>query len=429
MIGYLKRLAVENLASPYALAAVSYSIFLIGWLFPPDLYTSYINEPDILFLDPLTFIFFTLCVIAFLVGVRASRFLGISRATAQSLRVSPRVPVVVFLGTPLIVSTILCAIFILLLGAKINFLALLASQQGTEIKLASEAGMLSVGGKWAVSFPFLMGTLWWASFRSNQLKIQGFTRRMYWPLYLTGFVVAVLTCVATVDRTSLMPLMLGAFIIYLYNKSKSEKVALGKIAANVVIGFVGALCGFSLLQFLRGATAMNLIIRSQLGYTIVSYNRLAALLSGTMHYAYEGRGVYLVSYLLKDSTLTTALDVRNFLDWPSQFVLWRSEFSSTSLAGLSPSYIWSGVFGYIYSDIGWWTPLYMLLTGVLAGYLWSRFRAAGAIGIVLYVWIGFWILFWVGSNILLDNRFVSISECGIALAVYERLLANRIYEC
>src|ERR1700733_5771358 len=133
MIGYLRRLTIRNLVSPYGLALFSYAVFLFAWTFPPSVYTSYINEPDLMFLDPLTFVFYTSCVAAFLLGVWAYRYFGMSTKEAPLAGISTRMPLV-YLAIPLLLATACCSIYLILLGAKLNLIGLLASQQGGAIK-------------------------------------------------------------------------------------------------------------------------------------------------------------------------------------------------------------------------------------------------------------------------------------------------------
>src|ERR1035438_1382550 len=60
---------VRYLFSPYGLAMISYVVFLAAVLFPPRLYSSVMEEPNYMFLDPTSVLFFTLCTASFLAGV------------------------------------------------------------------------------------------------------------------------------------------------------------------------------------------------------------------------------------------------------------------------------------------------------------------------------------------------------------------------
>jgi len=423
MVGYLKRLTIRNLASPYGVAMLSYCGFLFAWLFPPGLYTEYIREPDLLFMDPQTLLFYTVCVGAFLVGVRFSRLFGALPSATSQPQAFAHNPLS-YLLVPLFVATLYCFMSLIVLGGQINLVALLASQHGDAIKTAGQAGQLEQ--TWGRAMPALTGVLWWSLSRATQLQLKGTAKRIFYLSFFIGAGVGILTCVATVDRTNLTPIILGLFIVHLYRKTHMTKthvtrlVLTSALAATIVVGL------FLLLSFLRGALVLRLLVTSLLGYSIVSYNRMAALLGGTMHYAYEGRGVYLSRYLLQDGKLNTVLHLGSTFGWPDPFGLWQTEFSSTMAAGLNPSFIWSGAFGYIYSDIGWCTPLYLYFLGLLVGYLWSSFTLGKTAGLVLYPWMAFCILVWFSTNFVFSTTFVQLCEFALALHVYDRLLLRRV---
>jgi hypothetical protein len=240
--------------------------------------------------------------------------------------------------------------------------------------------------------------------------------------------VGILTCVATVDRTSLMPIIIGCLVISLFYKSRGVNVRLGNLVVTGLASMTAVLGLFLIFSFLRGALAIHVLMTSLLGYTIVSYNRLTGLLIGVMHYAYEGRGVYLSRYVLEDVKLNSVFHLIDRFGWPNGFTLWQSEFLSTSASGLNSTFIWSGAFGYVYSDIGWWTPLFVCFVGVLAGYLWARFTAGKTVGVVLYPWVGFWILTWFATNSIFGVNFIRYIEFAVALTFYDWVFLRKQYE-
>lgn len=419
MIAYLKKLTIRNIVSPYGLAAISYCIFLFAWLFPPDLYTQYVGEPDLMFLDPLTLVFYTACVGAFLIGVWITRPWQVVDHRESPNGISARMPLVYLLG--LLLPTILaCAVYMVLVGTKLNSVVLLASQQGQALK--TEMQTANLASSWAAFLVILTTILWWALFRAQQFKFTGISTIVFYAVFSTGVLVVIITCVVRVDRTNLMPLIAGLFVIYLYCKTRGRNVSVRKLLFAGSVSAFSLIGGFLVLSFLRGALVLRLLLISLMGYTIVSYNRLAALLGGIMHYAYEGRGVYLAYILTQDETAEV---IRTHLGWPNSLDLWRSEFASTFSAGLNPAFIWSGAFGYLYSDVGWWTLLYLFFVGVLAGCLWRRFTSGEVAGLVLYPWMSFCILFWIGNNCLLDGRTFRLIEMVFVLSIYDWIFLRR----
>lgn len=425
MFRFLKRSTIDNLVSPYGLAFASYCVFLFAWLFPPGTYTLYMQEPDIMFLDPLTFLFFTGCVLAFMGGVRASHLFGLARRTVTPIAIRTNSPLT-YLCLPIAVGTCFCAAYLVKLGGKINFVGLLVSSQGAAIKAAARAGETDVGGRWGISVLFLTVVLWWAYLRSSYLPLGKSERLIFRSFFVVGLLVNVLTCIATVDRTQLMPLVIGLSIIQLYKSIKFRNKRLSQLLLTFCVQSAAVVALFTIFQMYRGSLLLDMLVRSILGYSIVSYNRLAALLHGQMYYIFGGKGVYLFPYLLRSDRLNDFLDLSHRFDWPPYLTLFDSESASVQLAGLNSSYIWSGVFGYLYADLGVGALAYLFGTGVLAGWAWTRFRKGVSWAIAIYVWIGFWIVFWVGWNLLFDMRFVTVVEAAILLALYERVSARRI---
>jgi hypothetical protein len=426
MIAFFKRLAIRNIASPYGLATLSFCLFLFAWLFPPGLYTEYVREPDLMFLNPVTLAFYSVCVAAFSLGVRFSRFLRLSASRSGATHVSAGHPFVYLTG-PLFLAACFCSMYLILLGGKLNFVALLASQHGDAIKTANEMGKESQG-RWDESLPLLTAVLWWSLFRARQLQLRGTSKKLFYLIFFSSMGVGILTCVATVDRTSLMPIIIGCFVISLFYKSRGANVRLGNMVVAGLASMAAVTGLFLFFSFLRGALAIHVLMTSLLGYTIVSYNRLTGLLIGVMHYAYEGRGVYLSRYVLEDVKLNSVFHLIDRFGWPNGFNLWQSEFLSTSASGLNSTFIWSGTFGYIYSDLGWWAPLYLSLVGVLAGFLWARFITGKTVGVVLYPWVGFWILTWFATNSIFGVNFIRYIEFAVVLGFYDRAFLRKQHE-
>ncbi len=423
MIAYFKRLTIRNIVSPYGLAILSYLVFLFAWAFPPGLYMQYVNEPDLMFLEPLTFIFFTLCLLAFLAGARASRFF-VSPARPSALgNVSVRSPLF-YLLPPLMFAALFAGIYLVKMGGKINFVSLLAAQQGNAIKVAGASGQLSEG-RWDEAVPLLTVVLWWSLFRALQLRLKGFVKAVFIVVFLLSVVLGVTIGVVTVNRVNLMPIVLGTIIVYFYPRTRIANTKVVRLALTAFLGSVTAVATFLFLSFLRGAMGLNLLITGLLGYTVVSYNRMAALLTGVMHFAYEGRCVYLSPFLLNDEKTNYLFHFAEHFGWPSGLTLWQTEFSSTSAAGLNPTFIWAGAFGYVYSDLGWFAPLYWVLVGVLAGCLWARFTSGRSVGLVLYPWMAFSILMWCGPNFIFRTNFVQYCEFAVILHVYDKVFLRR----
>jgi hypothetical protein len=207
-----------------------------------------------------------------------------------------------------------------------------------------------------------------------------------------------------------------------------KKVRSGKLKTAGLIRYIlfFSLAIMSLFMFFglsRGANELTLVFRQFIGYTLASYNRMTALLRGTMHYPYSGRGVYLSPALLTNHFFDYIFPLKNALSWPESLDLWNSEFQAPESAGLNPYLIWSGAFGYLFSDFGWLTPLILLVYGVIYGFIWRQAKSGMVFGIMLYPWLAFSALTWFSYNVLFDYRFPFFILAALVLMAYEKLLS------
>ncbi len=414
---YLKDAFISNLASPIGLAAISYCMFLFAWSFPPGLYTFYIHEPDLMFLSVLPFVFATSCVITFIFGVRASRFFVGRSGTTYLGRIEVKNPLF-YLCVPVLSAAAYCCMYLKILGGQIDVTSLLAAQDGNAIKIAGQAGQLGVG-RWSASVLMLTGTLWWASYRANEVKLRGAQRTVFGGVRLLGIAVNVVACVATVDRTTLMPLVAGIAIVVLFGKTYIEEVRAFKLLVAALGAAAAVVTLFTVMSFLRGSSGISLVITGLLGYTIASYNRMAALLLGVMHDSYEGQGALLFP-MLRSGYFDTWFHFSNLFSWPSGFNLWFSSINSVRSAGLSSAFNYYSVFGALYTDLGWGTVIYLFVIGIFTGSLWLQFRRGKTYALILYPWCAFCILFWVGFNVMFDSRLLDLIKAILLLSAYDR---------
>ena len=401
----------KNLVSPYSLALISLFIFIVAWVFPPSLYTYYIPEPDRMFLDFTLIVYYLLCVTGFVVGV--SLFIKIRHFKylhAYSLTVTSPL---IFIATPLLISTALCGAFLIYVSATIpNLRELLSSESGNFSRGITSTGI------WHYALTVQSGVVWWAARRANQLRLHNLAYQVIW---IFGFVLAIITCIVRLDRSNLMPLIVGAALIYLYNRADKDNVSLLKLARSAAYMAGGTLLLFLAIFVMRGAGHIGLLISGLIGYSLASYNRLASVLGGSLHYTYAGSGIYLAPFL----SYSTSLPFHTWVGGATPSMVMSTEFLDVHAAGLTAAFNWSSVFGYIFADIGWWTPLYMVVIGLLTGWLWQNFRKGTIWGVVLYPWFAFSILFWFGTNQMFEVHVVILIFVAAILWFYESLFLYR----
>ena len=410
--------ALNNIVSPYGLAIISYAFFLFACLIPPSVYSHYMNEPDLMFLDPATILFYSLCVAAFLSGVWLIGWLF--PTTFVLIRFKTKIAPVLFLFVPLALGIGAVAVAMFLLLKQVPGISLLLlSQQGADVK---DALAFDVQGRFTAPPLMLTGIIWWAYWRHSSISLSTAGRRLVNVMLAVAIVSVVLSSTLLLSRNHLMQLLTGMAILYVLRKIISKQMRLRlllKIGATVSITVASLFMAFS---FLRGTNSLDDQLHGLLGYTIASYNRLAALVNGDLHYPLAGHGIYLSAV----ATHTRLLPFKSLLHTPETVEAWAAEFGAVSEAGLDGSLIWSGTFGYIFSDLGWFSVFFVFGYGLMYGLVWKLFKAGNVFGCILYPCFGFCILFWLGTNYLLDEPLELLLLASILLLSYETLFRKPV---
>ena len=401
----------------------SYALFVFACLIPPSVYTRYMHEPDLMFLDPATILFYTLCVAAFLAGVWFLLKL-FPPVPSVERKFETRISPTVFLMVPLTIGIVVTiALLFFLVERNPEILVFLLAQQGSDLKEAVE---FEIQGNLNLAPLMLTGIIWWAFWRWHDLGIQGWRNR----LVKSTLVIAVLSVVATatllLSRDLLILVLCGLAIMYIARRSVNDQVSFRFVLGT---GTAIALCVallFLSFSFLRGSDSLDDLVCQLLGYTVASYNRLAAIVDGHLRYPFADRGFYLSGFFAFNHTLNRLVPITRLMDWPDHLDDWGAQFGAVTRAGLDGRFIWSGAFGYIFSDLGWFSLPFLFGYGMLYGVVWNWIRRGNVLGVVLYPCVGFCVLFWVGSNYLLDSQPVILLVVAIMLGAYESLCASRI---
>jgi hypothetical protein len=412
------RTARTALLSPYGLALVSFTFFVLVWLLPPSIYTTYLEERDFLFLDPASMLLYTLCVGAFIAGLLLIDTFFPS-GFAPPARITTRIPEPIFLLIPIAIASIFTLVSIaLLVQGNPALVGLILLQQGSQVK-----DTLDVRQPLGLSSMWLLGICWWAMWRYRQVELRSrWSRGIISGSIAFGILLVMVSASLKLARGELMPVVAGCALLYLVQRASEGRWNTRTVLKAATALAAGVVALFTLMSLARGSEDLDSFVGALLGYSVSSYNRLAALVNGRLHYPYTGSGLYLSSFVSFNTSFNSVIPISSFMRWPSYADMWDSQFAATWQAGLDGTRIWSGAFGYIFADFAWFTPLVLFVYGLLCGWVWRSIKLGRLFGVVLYPWCGFCVLFWFGTNALLDTKLFVFLLVALVLSAYERLV-------
>lgn len=377
-----------------------------------------------MFGDVVALVFYTVCVGSFFLGLLCVEKHNPIRLGQYERSILPRFSPTVFLLLPLSAALALNLVSIyMLITNNPLLLMLLFAGQGSELK-----EMVETKDTLGSATTMLMGIVWWAWWRYGQFSFSSLAGRILVPFVLIlSSLSLVASAVLKFGRYELMPVIIGLALVFLLHKIVVYKVTFGWLFRRGLLIVIGVIGIFMLFSLARGEIGLSENVATLLGYSLASYNRLSALLNGSMDYPYAGKGVYLFSFVGDSGMLNKLYPFKSLLNFPDFFNVYLSEFSATWSAGLNGKYMWAGTFGYVFAELGWFSPVYVVILGVLYGLVWRAFKMERAFGLVLYPWFAFNILFWVGSNMLLDSRIVALLITALVLGTYEKIFCIQVY--
>lgn len=408
---------MKYISPPYLLVYTS-AVFFIAIIFPPDLYEYFIGEYDLIYFDLKTILFYLICCFSFFIGYFSFPNINFN---------------VKFYGDNTLRNfnfSLMLSFCMALIGAFLIYNALssddlifdlLISANGAVIK--DELSPDGFGGLfniffiafyWHLYFSFCMGFNYNNEFQKRIIKI----------FLFISFILITLSSIVKLARGELLPFLVGIFIIHVSIFFKGNiKLNIKFFAAALKLGIFIFII-FSAFSILRGELDFYKIIADFIGYILASYNKLAFILNGKLVYPYGGTGVYFSSFLSFNGTLNGFFGISNYMSWPKYVDLWNSEFQAVASAGLNQYLIWPSALGYLFLDFGWGTGFVLIMYGWIYKIVWSLWLSKTSIGIILYPWFAFCLLFWFGTNYLLDTKLLVYFIVGLFLTLLNFLGKN-----
>lgn len=386
---------------------------------PPKYYLQLMREPDFIFLNPQAFLYISICTCFFCIGILFWKVVCKEFKLKYDIHNRLTVPynyICVYILIPVMVLLSLNIYSIYLIinnnSSVFLYLALDISSFGTIKNQIELTDSLGAAGPMAASIAL------WALYNFFNYKDQ-ISKKQKIIISLFIFLIifsCIFRAVIKVARYEMMPLLFGLLVIYIHYKYKTKSNF--KILLYLSFFLVSVISIFGVFSFTRGFATLSDVFQSIVGYTLTSYNHMAALLSGKLIYLNPGNLYYLLSFfqdapLLKDSLSS------GYFNWPATDLIRYREFSDTFRAGLNGSYIWLTSYGYLWISLGYLTPLVFLINGILMEFYWAKFINGKQSGLIFYPWLFFCIIFWFGTSMLTSKFTVSIIITYLFIKFYD----------
>jgi hypothetical protein len=387
---------------PKFLILYQFLLIILAIAFPPIVYYYYMHETDIIYGNYVALLFVTLNLMAFYIGTLASYGLPIIKVNYNlKLNLSEKM----YYGTPLIIVQTMVVLFILKFikdNSKYLYLIFINASSYKEI---------ITGNFFYFSIYMLIGVLFWV------IKSKNFKKYLLLKiLVLIAILEVLLSSILTWGRYLIIPFLIGLFVVYYSNYKKIR-------LKNLILAFSSGLGAFLFFGYFRLGNRHNsnisisyLFIRQLIGYTLASYNRLAGILNGSFTYSYGKTGFYLLPFLSHIPLLHHILP--NFYEI-SEEMAWLQEFRDVASSGfLDPAFIWSTVYGYIFSVLAWLSPIYFMFIGTFTGWVWRNFLRNKTVGVIFYPWVYASLILAFSYNIMLYPPFISLVYSCIFICLW-----------
>lgn len=408
--------------SPIFVSSVATGFSILATFFPVQSYSSLVSERSAMFLSVPVLALIVLCWVGFVFGAGVSAdVLGRGRPNhctphnVVDFGFKSSTSVVLISAT--LLSFFLAAFLIWSVGYHELAAALSGKGGGNQLRTELAERLSSAKLGW---IPIFVGALVWTGY-SRILSLPTKSPALI-VLFGLSFLAALVACTLTLARTPVVILLLATFACSIMRDQQRHGLSFAKLVFVMLVGALFLLVSFALFEYIRhgsGTTdAIYSILANFVGYVVAPYNRLAALLAGDLRLPFSGEGNYTFRWLIDGLYYAQLYDnVRDVLgvEWIRPGLEnWHNQFQAVGNAGLNESYIWTTVFGEVYADFGWASPLIFAVYGALSQCSYVLFRRASTLGIVIFPYILYTLLMWpagfyvANRNILLLGLVVLV---------------------
>lgn len=389
--------------SPLAASVVSILIALIALVTPPGMYSALLDERNLVFLSPDVFLFVMLCFLGFIVGylignsapkrteIDQAGLLSEGHQLLRSVRVVSGVSIVLTMANVYLLTRLISGFSV---GTMVRLLG-----ETEELRVAVLGSMKSLSGfRWILGMTST-ATCWglWTYYQCRGRVRTRVQRVLGLLVFLAGSSSALVVFV-TQKRTPLLSFAAGLVLTYFLNKYRESGISLRKIVLTSTLFILLAVGYFGVSQSIRTGDSVGDTQAYAVGYFVGSYNRLAAIMDGSLYMGSPGgyywtEWIWQAPFLQGWSGIEEAAE-RLFGDTPTVGAAERTD--DIWRAGLRRNFTAVTAFGQSYVDFGWFGFLPFIPYGFLSGALWRLFKRHNFWGIVLYPTVFWSLIDWRG---------------------------------
>lgn len=364
--------------SPDVLVYLYLVYALIAFLFPARTYENLMNEPYFAGGNIRMLLFAIGCVVCLKIGmtfvkVKVPDSNQLDSASTSMEEARRKSLILVAVG---VIAVNVASAFILFQQNREQIVSalILGQQTGQQLKdeLVAEGAMLATN-------PLLILAAW----TLYSLRLAGDKSRVVLGLMASSVLLSIIISTIKLARFELLPLIIGMATIKLLSQSWSDRRAGKRLRSVLAYGGIG-LCAFVIFAAIRGqSSGANTLRETFVGYSVASFNRLAALLDGQLVSTYGGTGAFVLNFLSNVPVIGSLST--SFM--PSSITVYMQEFYDVGASGLDRGYIWLTMYGYYYADLGLLVYPFCVGLGVVFKLAWKNFLVAGVFGTTVYPYL------------------------------------------
>lgn len=377
---------IQDLMAPWSIAAAISLSGMLSLIIPADFYGIYLKEKNYMFLNSDVAIYIILCTVVFSLAAWGGSRISRSAYHLRNSYFYKSYPANLFtLSVMTLITSLLIVYQIYTINTQISVLDLMADafsgsggmarQRISEAISSGKVGWISIFAAIYLSWIYYSYLKYPSSIKKLLLVIVSF-------LFL-------ISCLISISRDTIVTSMIMLLVVYGRVRIYEKRVNIFKLLAYLTIFvflFIVFFVGFDYIR--SGNLNSGSAVAQILGYFPASYNRLAAIMSGSLIYPNSGWGYY-TGQLIWDLPIINRL-AAGILDIPSRIMPsdsyenWISQFRVVGQSLLNPKYIWATVFGFAYADYKYYALVFFVVYGGISGLVYGGFNQSRTSCIIFY---------------------------------------------